>query len=245
VTVSLRKRDRAREHLIGLIESRAVGQAIPSERQLSADLGISRPTLRAVVDDLIRDGWLVRQHGRGMFVGSPKIAQQIVGGPATRGAAYPPAPGSWTSRVLSHSIVPAGTTIGSKLRVEPGTPVLRIARQRLVDGEPIAVETIHVLDELVPGLDAEAVETNSFYALLRQHYDVIPTDAEQVHEAAAADSTEADLLSLSEGAPILLLERVTRDQHGRLFEYTRAAYRADRYRVTTHLSLTTDWPAEG
>lgn len=67
MTVSLRKRDRAREHLIGLIETRAVGQAIPSERQLSADLGISRPTLRSVVDELIRDGWLVRQHCRGML----------------------------------------------------------------------------------------------------------------------------------------------------------------------------------
>lgn len=237
MTVSLRKRDRAREHLIGLIESRAVGQAIPSERQLSADLGISRPTLRAVVDELIRDGWLVRQHGRGMFVGSPKIAQEIVGGP-TGGAAYPPAPGTWTSRVLSHSVVPAGTTIGSRLRVKPGTPVLRIARQRLVDGEPMCLETIHVLDELVPAIDIQAVETGSFYALLRQRYDVIPTEAEQVHEAASADTTEAALLGLTEGAPILILERVTRDQHGRLFEYTRAAYRGDRYRVTSRLSLT-------
>lgn len=239
MTASLRKRDRAREHLIGLIETRAVGQAIPSERQLSADLGISRPTLRSVVDELIRDGWLVRQHGRGMFVGTPKIAQKIVGGPSlTGGAAYPPAPGNWTSRVLSHSVVPAGMAIGSRLRVKPGTPVLRIARQRLVDGEPMSLETIHVLDELVPAIDITAVETGSFYALLRERYDVIPTDAEQIHEAAAADATEAALLGLTEGAPILTLERVTRDQHGRLFEYTRASYRGDRYRVTSHLSLT-------
>jgi GntR family transcriptional regulator len=245
LTVGLRKRDRAREHLIGLIDARAVGQAIPSERQLAAELGISRPTLRAVVDELIRDGWLIRQHGRGMFVGTPKVDQQIVGGQPSRGAAYPPAPGTWTSRVLSHAIIPADTAIGSRLRVETGTPVLRIARQRLVDGEPIAVETIHVLDELVHGLEVETVETSSFYAILRQRYDVIPTDADQIHEAAAADGAEAGLLGVPEGAPILVLERVTRDQHGRLFEYTRASYRADRYRVTTHLSLTPDWPAEG
>jgi GntR family transcriptional regulator len=242
LTVGLRKRDRAREHLIGLIESRAVGQAIPSERQLAAELGISRPTLRAVVDDLIRDGWLIREHGRGMFVGTPKVDQQIVGGQASRGAVYPPAPGTWTSRVLSHAVVPADTAIGSHLRIATGTPVLRIARQRLVDGEPIAVETIHVLDELVHGLPVEAVETSSFYALLRQQYGVLPTDAEQIHEAAAANSTEADLLGVPEGAPILVLERLTRDQHGRLFEYTRASYRADRYRVTTHLSLTEEPP---
>ncbi|WP_020386828.1 GntR family transcriptional regulator [Kribbella catacumbae] len=115
---------------------------------------------------------------------------------------------------------------------------MRIARQRLVDGEPLSLEIIHVLDELVPSLDLGAIETGSFYALLREQYGVLPTDAEQVHEAAAADATEAGLLGLTEGAPILVLERVTRDQHGRLFEYTRAAYRGDRYRVTSHLSLT-------
>ncbi|WP_202868777.1 GntR family transcriptional regulator [Kribbella antibiotica] len=243
MTLDLRKRDRAREHLIGLIESRAIGQAIPSERQLSADLGISRPTLRAVVDDLVRDGWLVREHGRGMFVGSPKIAQEIVGGPSpTGGAAYPPAPGTWTSRVLSHSVVPAGTLVASRLRVTSGTPVLRIARQRLVDGEAISLETIHVLDEMVPSIDVMALESGSFYAMLREQFGVIPTEADQVHEAAAAGATEAALLGLVEGAPILTLERVTRDQNGRSFEFTRASYRADRYRVTSHLSLT--GPAE-
>ncbi|MEU0093941.1 GntR family transcriptional regulator [Kribbella sp. NPDC006257] len=237
MTVSLRKRDRAREHLIGLIEARAVGQAIPSERQLAAELGISRPTLRAVVDELVRDGWLTREHGRGMFVGAPKVDQRIAGGQASQGAAYPPAAGTWTSQVLNHAVIPADTAIGSRLRIETGTPVLRIARRRLVDGEPIAVETIHVLDELIHGLEMRAVESNSFYALLRDRYDVFPTDAEQIHEAAAADSTEAGLLEIPAGSPLLILERLTRDQHGRLFEYTRAAYRADRYRVTTHLSL--------
>ncbi|MFG1626031.1 GntR family transcriptional regulator [Kribbella sp. NPDC049227] len=233
---SLRKRDRAREYLLGLVESRAVGQAIPSERQLSAELEISRPTLRAVVDDLVRDGWLVREHGRGMFVGSPKVAQQISG---THGATYPTAPGTWTSRVLSHATIQAGTLIGSRLQVTPNTAVLRIARQRFVNGDPICLETIHVLQEIVPEFDVRAIEQNSFYALLEQDYGVIPTDAEQTQGAAAADATESALLGLALEAPILILERTTRDQHGRRFEFTRAAYRGDRYQIRTHLSLST------
>ncbi|TDU83988.1 GntR family transcriptional regulator [Kribbella voronezhensis] len=228
---SLRKRDRAREYLLGLVESRAVGQAIPSERQLSAELDISRPTLRAVVDDLVRDGRLVREHGRGMFVGNPKVAQQITG---THGAT---APGTWTSRVLSHATIQAGTLIGNRLQVTPNTAVLRIARQRLVNGDPICLETIHVLQEIVPDFDVQAVEQNSFYTLLEEHYGVIPTDAEQTHAAAAADAIESALLGLALDAPILILERTTRDQNGRRFEFTRAAYRGDRYQVSTHLSL--------
>jgi GntR family transcriptional regulator len=238
VTARLRKRDRIREHLIALINSRAIGQAIPSERQLAADLGVSRPTLRAVVDELIKDGWLVREHGRGMFVGAPKIAQEILAVPGAGGNSYPPAPGTWTSRVLDYSVVPAGMTIGSKLRVEAGRPVLRIARQRLVNDEPMALETIHVLNELVPGMTAADIERSSFYLLLRERFDVIPTQAEQIHEATTVDTLEAALLSLSVGDPVLTLERVTSDQHGRLFEYTRAVYRGDRYRLISKLTLT-------
>ncbi|HCT77954.1 MAG TPA: GntR family transcriptional regulator, partial [Micromonosporaceae bacterium] len=151
---------------------------------------------------------------------------------------YPPAPGKWTSHVLSHSIIPAGMTLGSRLRVEAGTPILRIARQRLVDGEPMAVETIHVLSEVVPGLSAAEVEAGSFYALLREQFGVVPTEAEQYHEARAADDTEAALLGVGQGFPLLLLERITRDQNGRVFEYTRAVYRGDRYRVVSKLTLT-------
>jgi GntR family transcriptional regulator len=184
-----------------------------------------------VVDDLVRDGWLVREHGRGMFVGSPKVAQQISG---THGTT---APGTWTSRVLGDATIPAGTLIGSRLGVTPTTAVLRIARQRFVNDQPICLETIHVLQELVPGFEVRSIEHNSFYALLEGQYGVIPTDAEQTFAAAAADATESALLGLALEAPIMILERTTRDQNGRRFEYTRAAYRGDRYHIKTHLSL--------
>jgi GntR family transcriptional regulator len=236
MTASLRKRDRIREHLIALIESRAVGQAIPSERQIAAELSVSRPTLRSVVDELIADGWLIREHGRGVFVAAPKIAQRVLGGSADGGATYPPAPGTWTSRILNHSVVPAGQAIGSRLRTDAATPILRIARQRLVDATPIAVETIHLLHALVPDLDPAELESGSLYALLRSRYGVIPTEAEQRNEAAAADSMQAALLGIAEGAPVLTLERVTTDQEGRLFEFARAAYRSDRYCLVSRVT---------
>jgi len=236
VTTSLRKRDRIRQHLIALIEARGVGQTIPGERPLAADLGVSRPTLRSVVDELINEGWLVREHGRGVFVSAPKAT---VGGASPTGPAiYPPATGSWSSRVLGHAVVPAGQGIGSRLRVDATTPILRISRLRLVDGEPMFVETIHVLHELVPDLDPVDLETDSLYTLLRDRFQIVPTEADQVNEASAADTLQASLLDIAEAAPILTLERVTHDQHGRAFEFTRAAYRSDRYRIESRLALT-------
>jgi len=66
-----------RQRVLELIELLNVGEAIPSERRLSTDLGVSRLTLRAALDDLVRDGYLERRHGSGTFVSEPKIAQQL------------------------------------------------------------------------------------------------------------------------------------------------------------------------
>src|ERR687891_2513882 len=71
------KQSETRERVLDLIEDLGVGEAIPSERQLSAELGVSRLTLRAALDDLVRDGYLVRRRGSGTFVGQPKIAQEL------------------------------------------------------------------------------------------------------------------------------------------------------------------------
>ena len=71
------KQDEARERVLGLIESLEIGQAIPAERKLSQELGVSRLTLRAAIDQLVRDGYLSRRHGSGTFVTEPKIAQQL------------------------------------------------------------------------------------------------------------------------------------------------------------------------
>ena len=47
-----------RQRVLELIDQLQVGDAIPPERRLSSDLGISRLTLRAALDDLVRDGYL-------------------------------------------------------------------------------------------------------------------------------------------------------------------------------------------
>ncbi len=57
------KQSQARDSVIELIEQAGVGGAIPSERQLTVDLGVSRLTVRAALDELVREGFLVRRRG--------------------------------------------------------------------------------------------------------------------------------------------------------------------------------------
>src|SRR5712691_3564382 len=71
------KQSATRQQVLELIERLGVGTAIPSERQLSVDLGVSRLTVRAALDDLAREGYLVRRRGSGTYVQHPKISQEL------------------------------------------------------------------------------------------------------------------------------------------------------------------------
>jgi len=71
------KQEEARERVLDLLEALEVGRAIPSERLLTQELGVSRLTVRAALDELVRDGYLDRRHGSGTYVTEPKIAQPL------------------------------------------------------------------------------------------------------------------------------------------------------------------------
>ena len=228
------RRAEVRDRLLELIDARAPGDPLPSERTLSERLGASRPTVRAAIDELARDGLLVRQHGRGTFTSPHKISQEV---PAASGLPVPPADGDWISEVLELRTESAGARLGRRLQVSPGEDVLYVLRRRIVDDEPMAVEEIRIPAALVPGITAGDFVAGSLYRLMRERYRVDPTDAVQTTEPTVADASEARLLGVPLYSPALLFERTTRDGGGRIIEFTRSIYRGDRYRITTHLRL--------
>lgn len=226
------KRERVREHLLDLIESQAPGSSIPPERELCRQLGVSRPTLRAAVDELSRAGLLIRQQGRGTFTNRPKVTQNLQGS-----FFAPPAEGDWRSRILEFETADAGARLGARLRCSPGDPVLSVVRLRLVDDEPMAIERLHLPAQLVTGLRPADLESGNFYRLLRIRYEVVVADAVQSIEPTVTDSEESTLLTVPLHSPALLFERTTRDLTGRIVEYTRSIYRGDRYRLTSQLTF--------
>jgi GntR family transcriptional regulator len=230
------KRAEVRERLRELIDSLPPGDMMPSERQLSERFGVSRPTLRAAIEDLTRDDLLTRSHGRGTFTKHRKITQELA--PVAAGNFnVPPAEGEWRSRVEEFRVEPAGARLGRRMQLSPSADLLYVARVRIVDDAPMAIEKIRIPAAVVPGIEPADFETGSLYQLLRMRYEVVATDAIQTTEPTVTDQREAELLTVPVYAPALLFERTTRDGVGRIIEYTRSVYRGDRYRITTHLTF--------
>ena len=228
------KQSDTRERVLELVEQLGVGEAIPSERQLSAEFGVSRLTLRAAVDDLVREGYLVRRRGSGTFVSEPKIAQELTMTSFTedmRRRGMTPA-----SRTLELKVVPAGARLGRILRVSPSEPVMVAKRLRLADRETMAMETLHVPERLVPGLSAKELEQRSFYELLEDRYGIVIVGGTQTIEPTVTNEDESAALGVPLHSPAFLFERVTHAGEGEIIEYVSSLYRGDRYRLVTDLS---------
>src|SRR5918912_2196812 len=125
------KQSQTREQVVDLIEQIGVGAAIPSERQLSIDLGVSRLTVRAALDELVREGYLERRRGSGTFVREPKIAQELTMTSFSedmRRRGMRPA-----SKTLSLTTTMAGGRPGRCLLVSPSEKNVVAQRLRLAD----------------------------------------------------------------------------------------------------------------
>jgi GntR family transcriptional regulator len=218
-----------RARLAELIASMSPGEPLPAERDLARDLGVARMTLRRAVDGLVAEALLVRRQGAGTFVAPAKVAHRLS---ATSFSADMRArglrPGSHT---LSSGRSPAGVMLAALLELPPGSPVLHVRRLRLADGEPMAVEDLHVPADLVPGLTGEDLEGGSYYELLADRYGHRVASGTQTAEAVLTPHEDAAVLGVEPGAPAFCFERTSRVDDGRIAEFVRSIYRGDRYRI--------------
>jgi GntR family transcriptional regulator len=227
------KQDATRQQVLELIDRLWIGAAIPSERQLSADLGVSRLTLRAALDDLAREGYVVRRRGSGTYVQLRKIAQELTMTSFSedmrrRGME----PGS---RTLSLTPQLAGARLGRFLNVSPGAEIVVVKRLRLADGVSMAIETLHVPTEVVPGVKPADLE-GSFYELLRTRYAIEIATATQTIEPTVTNEEESAALGVPLHSPAFLFERTSRDETDRTLEFVHSIYRGDRYRIVSELT---------
>jgi GntR family transcriptional regulator len=222
-----------RDQILTMLDELTVGDALPSERRLATDLAVSRPTLRAVIDELVREGLLLRRHGSGTYVAEPKIALPLTmtsfSEDMSRRGMRP------SSRVVAFELTSAGAKLGQRLHLSPVEEVWVITRLRLADDETMAIEWLHAPRRLLPDLRREDLAQRSFYELLRERRGIVIASGVQTIEPTVISQEEADLLGVPVHSPAFLFERTTEGAGGEVVEFVRSVYRGDRYRLVTEL----------
>jgi GntR family transcriptional regulator len=212
-----------------VVGSAVSGQALPSERQLSGALGISRVTVRRALDLLARDGRLQRQQGaQTRFVERVQKTLSTVTGFSEELSARGSVPGHrWISR---KTVLPTPSEAMS-LGLSTSDPVVRLVRIRTADGRPLAIERATIPQAILPSGD---LVEDSLYAALRL-LGAAPVGGAQRIRAGLMSQVEAELLEAEPGAALLIIERRCNLSDGRAVEFTETRYNGALYDFLTDL----------
>ena len=211
------------------------GTALPSERELADKVGLSRMTVRRAFEELVSDKLVEQRQGSGTYVLGERLEQPVdrVLGFTDEVKNLGHKPGS---RLLAAAKISAEVHVASALELDADSHILKITRLRTADGEPLAIQTSHLVPELL-GLSLERLKRlGSLYRAIEVQYKLRPQRARQTVSARMPTKREAHLLNMANQVPVLAQERLTFDGEGKPFEYVESAYRGDRYRMALDLS---------
>ncbi|GAA2146418.1 GntR family transcriptional regulator [Kitasatospora kazusensis] len=211
----------------------STGQVLPNERELAARFGVARATLRQALDQLELEGRLVRRRGIGTLIAAPRV-----GVPVGRGdEGWPSAGRSPSWRSVDCVSAPASAQLAQSLGIPAGETVHTVRRLRLVQGQIMAAESLHVPDSAVPHLPAVpqliggAGESDRARSVLRQ-LERLGVDGESRSvELGVAEAGEAALLERPPGTPVLVVT-TQYAAAGRLVALAVSTYRSDTCKLT-------------
>lgn len=237
-----------RQRMLALIEERRLGagDALPSESELQERFGVSRATIRHTLALLERQGIVERHQGRGTFVALPRLRRKL------------PELTSFTEHLAEQRIRSSSRLLAFERLAEreapresvsqdepmqaehfPGQEVVRFVRLRLANDTPVGVHTT-----LTPGWLAEAIGLTearlrnesgfSFYAAIEADGPGLAW-AEEHLVARGAGPSEAALLGVRRGTPVMSVLRLSRSVHDELIEAVRAVYLGDKYDYVVQL----------
>jgi len=224
-----------KQQLLGRIEDGEwkPGDVVPTEQELQDGHNLSRTTVRQALAELVMEGKLTRQRGRGTYVAQPKfqhdpLRHRGIGQYLTEQGLMP----SW--KLLDKKWLAAPSEVRAHLGLANGAKVYCIRRLRLASDEPIGYLVSYVPEAIAAQVNHAAIEQGGSTDYLKDVPQMRENRIERSLEAVAATEVAAKLLGLKRGAPMLSISRVIMAKDGTPLEYLYALYRGDRmkYQIT-------------
>lgn len=166
---------------------------LPSERELCHIFDISRSTVRQAIKELEKEGYVYRVHGKGNFV-SPKRSKQGLLEFYSFVEEMKKIGKTLTSKVLDFDIIECSEKLARKMKLATGDRVYAFTRLKLVDDEPMMLETSYVPCIRFPKLTKEQLQQKGMYDIFRSDYNASFTCTEEILQSVLTREDEAELL---------------------------------------------------
>lgn len=209
------------------------GGLIPSERDLGESLNISRMTVRQALNQLVSEGVLYREKGKGTFVSRSKIVQRNIMSfsETVRRKGLTP-----STDVLYFGKMSCTPEIAELLDRKENEGIYHIKRLRLANDVPIAIEEVFIPEMFCPDIEKHDLKS-SLYKLLKEEYSLVVSYMDNSIEAAKVSREEKKLLGITDSIPVLRITSVNHNDVGLKLFYERDVYRSDEYNYNVRIYM--------
>jgi GntR family transcriptional regulator len=203
---------------------------IPSENDFSKLYGISRMTVRTVLNRLVDLGLLYRSQGKGTFVAEPKIVSKPL---LRRGIREQLEELGYeiSTKMISFEEIAATTKVARILGIERGEDIFAVKRLRFVKGDPLSYHTSYVSKRRFTALNTMDLENNQMCDVIEKNFNYPIKHRIETLEATTANTEEAWLLAVKPAFPLLLLENIVYTDRELPLEYSRIIFRGDKIKI--------------
>lgn len=245
----MQKKEYEQEHLIiadYLIEKittqqLAVGQKLPSQRQLIKVFRSNRYSVRRAIDRLVSLGWVKSVHGKGTYV---KEKPTMISATFSRHSRFSDAmrrAGEQPSAHLLDWHFGEPTVIEREaLALTEADKVYRLEILRFAGTSPVTVATSTLPAKLVPDMHQFLPNFRSLYGLLKERYHFTPLRKVSFIEARLPLNRDAELLEMPESIPILWIKSVNLHPDGQPAEMAVSRLRGDRQQCVVEMETLED-----
>ena len=196
-----------------------VDEPIPSEHELMDMLHLSRGTVQKGVRQLVDEGLLVQQRGRGTFVVQPVMARPSSNRLLSFGESMGHQGIDFTTRVIECEVRAAGPLCAENLQIEPGSDYLYLSRVRYVRKRAVMFIESHLNLGVCPGLEGADFTREGLFAAVQRTSGHEIGRSEMVYTARVAGKKRGGYLECDEHAPVLELDQLVRLADSTPFEW--------------------------
>ncbi|MCV7029104.1 GntR family transcriptional regulator [Mycobacterium sherrisii] len=215
------------------IHAAAYPDGLPAESDLAAEFSVSRNTIREALGILKQEGLIDRGPKVGTHVAQRKYDHRIdslLGLKETFKHV-----GEVRNEVRAAMSVVAPPAVAHRLRLAPGEQAVFIERLRYLGDLPLSLDLTYLTREIGTRILEHSLETNDVFALIEQVTGQSLGSASLALEAIPADAHSAATLQVPDGAPVLMLERLTSLDDGNPVDLEYIRMRGDRITMRGNL----------
>ena len=218
----------------------AIGDVLPTERQLMEEYQASRVSIRKAIEELVVLDLIEKKQGSGTYIKRKEVVHLM--SPLQSGLESSNERGQTiTSDVLEFAIVYPDDEIANRLKINTTDRVYYTKRLRKINDRPQIIEESFMPVNLFPELSIRTLERSKF-EYIEKNLGLIIEGSYQEFSPVIPDKEEEKLLNLQGREPVLQITSLSNFQDGTIFDYSIMKFKASEYLHAIYVRRETQGP---